>query len=252
MITKAITDRLANVDGQFGVDYINLGTDQEFSSKLSGLFRIRRRNAHGYCGMLPRHQRRRAEREQRIPPLSKDYKDDAEPSYGVLKYLHDGIEVTVSDLYNLTATVSDNMAFNVLTDILGIEKINQTFRALGYTDMRINRKINDRKKMTEGVQNYVSVREMAALFHRIYKGQLISEEVSENLLSLLKQHQRTSMIPYLQRNRSHCPSPGLRGYHHRRRHRSDRKPFILVMAAQDTDIRKAQTIMRIIIHRYVI
>ena len=87
---------------------------------------------------------------------------------------------------------------------------------------------------------------MAALFHRIYKGQLISEEVSENLLSLLKQHQRTSMIPYIFKET--VPIAHITGFD------EDiiidggivltEKPFILVMAAQDTDIRKAQTIMR--------
>ena len=30
MINTAITDRLANIDGKFGVDYINLNTGQEF------------------------------------------------------------------------------------------------------------------------------------------------------------------------------------------------------------------------------
>lgn len=247
MITKAITDRLANVDGQFGVDYINLGTDQEFFFGNCQVF-----SGSGAVMLMAIVECFRAisagelNENKGFRLCQKDYKDDAEPSYGVLKYLHDGIEVTVSDLYNLTATVSDNMAFNVLTDILGIEKINQTFRALGYTHMRINRKINDRKKMTEGVQNYVSVREMAALFHRIYKGQLISEEVSENLLSLLKQHQRTSMIPYIFKET--VPIAHITGFD------EDiiidggivltEKPFILVMAAQDTDIRKAQTIMR--------
>ena len=83
------------------------------------------------------------DRDSRFRLTHKDYEDTDDPSYGVLKYLHEGIELTVSDLYNLIATVSDNVAFNIRTDILGIEKINSTFRSLGYTEMKLNRKINE-------------------------------------------------------------------------------------------------------------
>ncbi len=185
-------------------------------------------------------------KENKFRLVHKDYEDTDDPSYGVLKYLHEGIELTVSDLYNLIATVSDNVAFNILTDILGIENINNTFRSLGYTEMRLNRKINDYDSMKKGIQNYISVKEIASIFNRIYSGRLISEHVSESLLTLLKQHQRTSMIPYVFKET--VPIAHMTGFD------EDviidggivltEKPFVLVMAAQDTDIRKAQTIMR--------
>ena len=55
--------------------------------------------------------------------LYRIHKDDwiqaDDPSYGVLRFLHDGVKLTISDLYNLMSTVSDKMAFNNLVDILG-------------------------------------------------------------------------------------------------------------------------------------
>ena len=42
-----------------------------------------------------------------------------DPSYGVLRFLHDGVKLTISDLYNLMSTVSDDLAANELVDILG-------------------------------------------------------------------------------------------------------------------------------------
>ena len=247
MINTAITDRLANIDGKFGVDYINLNTGQEFCFGNCQIF-----SGSGAIMLMTLIECFRAcesgelDRDSRFRLTHKNYEDTDNPSYGVLKYLHEGIELTVSDLYNLIATVSDNVAFNILTDILGIEKINSTFRSLGYTEMKLNRKINDYESMSRGIQNFVSIREIASIFHRMYLGRLISENVSESLLSLLKQHQRTSMIPYVFKET--VPVAHMTGFD------EDiiidggivltENPFVLVMAAQDTDIRKAQTIMR--------
>ena len=247
MLTTAITDRLTNIDGRFGADYINLKSDQEFFFGNCNIF-----SGSGAIMLMALVECLRAvstgelDEKKSFNLIHEDYKNEDEPSYGVLKYLHEGIELTVSDLYNLVATVSDNVAFNVLTDILGIDKINDTFHSLGYTDMCLNRKINDYEKMDEGIENYISIRETATVFHRIYKGQLISESVSNKLLSLLKQHQRTSMIPYIFKET--VPIAHITGFDENVIIDGGivltENPFILVMAAQDTDIRKAQTIMR--------
>ena len=87
---------------------------------------------------------------------------------------------------------------------------------------------------------------MAAIFYRIYRGQMISEEASRKMLSLLKQHQRTSMIPYIFKESvsvAHVTGfdediiidGGIILTQH---------PFILAMAVTDMDIRKAETLMR--------
>lgn len=247
MLTTAITDRLANIDGRFGAYYIDLKSDREYFFGNCDIF-----SGSGAIMIMTLVECFRAISTGELDPdrsfrlIHDDCKNEDEPSYGVLKYLHEGIELTVSDLYNLIATVSDNVAFNVLSDILGIEKINDTFHSLGYTGMCLNRKINDYEKMDEGVENYISIRETATIFHRIYKGQMISETVSSKLLSLLKQHQRTSMIPYIFKET--VPIAHITGFDENVIIDGGiiltENPFILVMAAQDTDIRKAQTTMR--------
>ena len=247
MLIEAVTDRLSNVDGRFGIDYIDLRNGKELFFGNTHIF-----PGSGAIMIMPLVECFRAMdageiSEKAVFPLKKaSFPKETDESYGVLRYMHEGIRITLSDLYNLVATVSDNMAFNMMVDILGIDRINLTFKSMGYGDMKLNRKINDYALMKKGVQNYISVKDMAAIFLRMYKGQLISEQVSGRLISLLKQHQRTNAIPYVFEENTSISH--ITGYD------EDiiidggivftEEPFILVMAAQDMDARKAQMVMR--------
>ena len=186
MIAGAINDRLSNIDGKFGVNYIDLTTGQEILCGNSTVF-----PASGGVMLMALVEYFRAMEagtlnENATTRFNRaDYPDAGTYSFGVLKYLHDGIEITMSDLCNLMITVSDNIAFNMLVDFLGLEQINTTLRSLGYQHMNLNRKIYDFEQMKKGVQNYISIREMASMFQRMYKGQLISEKASQRMIQLL-------------------------------------------------------------------
>lgn len=247
MITEAITDRLTNVNAKIGISYIDLMEDQEFFWGNQQVF-------HGSGAIMImalvecfKQIEAGVLSETDVYRIAKDSPLDAEfSSYGVLRYLRDGVELSVSDLYNLMSTVSDNMAFNKLVDILGMEEINRTFSELGYKDMHLNRKIDDEEQMKKGIQNFISIPELAAIFHRIFRGQMISKKASKKMLTLLKQHQRTSMIPYI--FKESVSVAHLTGFD------EDiimdggiiftERPFILAIAITDMDIRKAETLMR--------
>lgn len=247
MITKTIADRLAGLDGKIGISYIDLTQEKEMFFGNSRVFQ-----GSGAIMLMAlvecfKQIEEGKIRETDMYRIRKEtcMKDD-DPSYGVLRFLHDGVELSVADLCNLMSTVSDNMAFNKLVDILGRENIQKTFSALGYQDMKLNRKIDDEAAMQKGVQNYISIPEMASIFYKIYRGQLISEQTSSRMLSLMKQHQRTSMIPYI--FKESVSIAHVTGFD------EDiiidggiiftEDPFILVMAISDMDIRKAENLMR--------
>lgn len=247
MITKTIADRLAGLDGKIGISYIDLTQEKEMFFGNSKVFQ-----GSGAIMLMAlvecfKQIEEGKIRETDMYRIRKEtcMKDD-DPSYGVLRFLHDGVELSVADLCNLMSTVSDNMAFNKLVDILGRENIQNTFSALGYQDMKLNRKIDDEAAMQKGVQNYISIPEMASIFYKIYRGQLISEQTSSRMLSLMKQHQRTSMIPYI--FKESVSIAHVTGFD------EDiiidggiiftEDPFILVMAISDMDIRKAENLMR--------
>jgi beta-lactamase class A len=123
-------------------------------------------------------------------------KEECVPSCGALTYLHDGIQVTAMDLVTLMIIFSDNTATNVLIDFLGIEEINDTIRGLGFERTILQRKMFDLEKSQRGIQNYITAGEVGRLLKMMYEGNLISKKASEKMISIMKNQQLASKIPF--------------------------------------------------------
>ena len=123
-------------------------------------------------------------------------KEDQVPSCGALTYLHDGILVTGMDLVTLMIIFSDNTATNVLIDILGMEEINEIIRGLGFRQTLLQRKMYDMERSSRGIQNYITAYETGRLLKMMYDGILIDRQSSETMISILKNQQLCSKIPF--------------------------------------------------------
>lgn len=124
-------------------------------------------------------------------------RDDCVPSCGALTYMHDGLKVTVEDLYTLMIILSDNTATNVMIDILGFDSINDTILAYGFTKTRLNRKMFDKEKSDKGIQNYISAREVGELLTMMYEGRAVSPKASEEMLRILSCQRLNGKIPFI-------------------------------------------------------
>ncbi len=247
MILDKIKDRIGNFDGTIGICYIDLGTGESCSAGNCDVF-----PASGMVKLLilieafKRMEEGTADRLDRYVLSETDYPNTEEKSYGALEYLHVGTELTLEDLYKLNVAVSDNMAFNILLKMFSMEKVNSTLETYGLHKTRINRALLDDEKTAKGVKNYVSVREMANLFLRMEKGQLISGKASREMLNILRYHQKTSILPYYFSEYMEIAHQS--GYDEREIMDmgivySD-APFILCMAASGENTRDAESIMR--------
>lgn len=123
-------------------------------------------------------------------------KKDCVPSCGALTYLHDGICVTALDLVTLMIIFSDNTATNVLIELLGMDEINRYIKSLGFEKTCLNRKMYDTEKSSKGIQNYITASETGRLLTMMYRGELVSEEASRQMISILKNQQLCSKIPF--------------------------------------------------------
>lgn len=123
-------------------------------------------------------------------------KEDHVPSCGALTYLHDGIEVTVMDLVTLMIIFSDNSATNILIDLLGMDEINRLIRNFGFEKTVLQRKMFDLEKSGRGIQNYITASETGRLLKMMYQGRLVSRQASEHMLSIMKNQQLNSKIPF--------------------------------------------------------
>ncbi|HCD46221.1 MAG TPA: serine hydrolase [Lachnoclostridium sp.] len=123
-------------------------------------------------------------------------REDCVPSCGALTYLHDGILVTGMDLITLMIIFSDNTATNILIDILGMDEINETIWGLGFRQTLLQRKMYDMESSAQGIQNYITAYETGRLLKMMYDGILIDRQSSETMISILKNQQLCSKIPF--------------------------------------------------------
>lgn len=110
---------------------------------------------------------------------------------GVIQSLNEGLEMTAINFATLMIIVSDNVATNILIDYLGIDHINKTIQELGFKDTILHNKIDFEKYDKLGT---TTPRDYGRLFELIAKKELISEEVSNKMLDILKKQHYNSMI----------------------------------------------------------
>ena len=248
MMMNAIQDRIAGLEGNIGISFTNLQNGQRFFCGNCDIF-----PASGTVKLMTLIACFRAFEEHKLERNSIHIlnKRDImlppdEPCYGILQFLEEGLKLTLIDLCRLMIVIADNQACNILIDRLGVTYINQTFCELGYPQMRVNRKVFDYNKIQKGKDNTISIKEMATILERMYKGQIVSPAASAEMLQLMEQHQRTSILPYLFKENARIAHQtgfdmnaiidgGILYFE---------KPFVLVMAASQTDTRKAQAVMR--------
>lgn len=116
---------------------------------------------------------------------------------GVLRYLHAGTRLTMMDLLWLMIVVSDNTATNIVMDIIGIENVNRTLRAMGYADTRLSRKMYDWAAIERGLDNVCTAADIADLLVRIARGEAVGGEWDERALDMLSHQQETSRLGLL-------------------------------------------------------
>lgn len=169
------------------------------------------------------------------------HKKDCVPSCGALTYMHDGLQVTVEDLYTLMIILSDNTATNYMIDILGEEAINEGIRSLGFTATRLNRRMYDEEKSARGIQNYITAAEVGELLTRMARGTLVSEAASADMVRILADQRLNGKIPfYIHAIPNHARIAHKTGEDTKITHDVGviftRRPFVVAFCGNETDV----------------
>lgn len=102
--------------------------------------------------------------------------------------------VTVADAALLVGAVSDNLATNALLHLCGLEEVRAVAPALGYRDTSLHDYIrNERTPDLPWTPSYGTGAELADLMRRLGAGDVISPEVSAQVLTWLAADTDTSM-----------------------------------------------------------
>ena len=116
---------------------------------------------------------------------------------GVLKTYSHRSRIAYRDLLQLMMIYSDNTATNIFINELGMAAINQRMQTLGLTKSRLNRVMMDTLATRQGRENYVTAREMNTLLLKIYRNEVATPALCEQMLAILRQNEDTLTIPRL-------------------------------------------------------
>lgn len=172
--------------------------------------------------------------------------EDKLPGCGVLRHLQEGLEITLLDACRLMIIFSDNTATNLLIKLLGMENINDMIGNMGLQRTRLNRLLFDEAAEKQGKQNYFTPREMGVLLEGLYERRIVSPEASAAMLDILSRQQMNHKLPYLIPGGvviAHKTGED-QGTTHDVALFLTEDPFILCFAANGTDVKKTEAVMR--------
>jgi beta-lactamase class A len=114
---------------------------------------------------------------------------------GVLKDMPAGTAFSVERLIGLMIYDSDNTATNIVTNLVGIDYLNNAFKGFGLKNTELSRKIADYRLRDKGIENYTTAEDMALLLEKIYRRELGNKNVSDQCIRILKLTRMNDRIP---------------------------------------------------------
>jgi len=120
---------------------------------------------------------------------------------GVLVHMTPGVEMTVRDAATIMIIISDNVATNMMIDLVGLDRINETMRSLGLPNTHIFQRLGDPKAGLDARKMNVSTAcEMSRLLELIARHQAVSPEASEDMLRIMRRqdyrHELSRNLPW--------------------------------------------------------
>ncbi|MDR1731294.1 MAG: class A beta-lactamase-related serine hydrolase [Synergistaceae bacterium] len=115
---------------------------------------------------------------------------------GILREMHEGMELTYFDILSLMIIISDDTATNILIDLLGMDNINATMRSLGLKNTFIRRVMMDYDKVRAGIDNETTAGDMDALLMlMVTENERMKPEYRQQMLTVLSKQQINTAIP---------------------------------------------------------
>ncbi|MFJ7951744.1 serine hydrolase [Lysinibacillus sp. NPDC096418] len=106
--------------------------------------------------------------------------------------------ITIYELLVWMIVTSDNTATNVLIDLIGMDTLNKYFRQIGLKQTKIQRKMMDFERLAKSFDNMTTARDMAHIFTRIYRTELLTPSFSSLVIEILsRQRVYDSLKRYL-------------------------------------------------------
>ena len=116
---------------------------------------------------------------------------------GVLAYLDQDYAPSLKTLAFLMITLSDNTATNEIMDMIGIERFNEFWKAQGYANISLGRKMLDFEAIKLGRNNYMCAGEAGRLLSSIARGECGHCDDCETIIDFMAHQQCINKLPSL-------------------------------------------------------
>jgi len=191
-LQQRVKNEISQFTGEAGIAIKDLQTRWEFSYEKAKLFpsaSLAKIPLMAACFLAADHGRIKLDRNIALK-LS-----DKLTGSGVLKDMPAGTTFSVERLIGLMIYDSDNTATNIVTNLVGIDYLNKTFKSFGLKNTDLSRKIADYRSRDKGIENYTTAEDLALLLDKIYQRKLGNKNVSNQCISMLKLTRMNDRIP---------------------------------------------------------
>lgn len=118
---------------------------------------------------------------------------DQRPGSGILQFFSTPHQLTVGDVATLMIIMSDNSATNFIIDKVGIRNVNARMDSLGLKNTRLHAKVFlgtsttiDTAATRKWGFGVTSPSDIAEILTRLYRGQIVSDSASKQMVGILK------------------------------------------------------------------
>jgi beta-lactamase class A len=106
-----------------------------------------------------------------------------------------GKTMKIGDLARHMIVTSSNLATNLLVDVVGLERIQQTLAALGVDGVDLRRGVEDERAYEEGIINRVTAGGLVQVLRLIEEKKALSPDLCDAMLDILHAQEFRSGIP---------------------------------------------------------
>ena len=191
-LQQRIKNEISQFKGETGIAIIDLETGWEFSYEKAKLFpsaSLAKIPLMAACFLAADQGRIKLGRNIALKSA------DKLTGSGVLKDMPAGSIFSVERLIGLMIYDSDNTATSIITDLAGIDYLNNAFKGFGLKNTDLSRKIADYQSRDNGIENYTTAEDMALLLEKIYRRKLGNTYVSQQCIRILKLTRMNDRIP---------------------------------------------------------
>ncbi|MFZ6000817.1 MAG: serine hydrolase [Bacteroidota bacterium] len=110
-------------------------------------------------------------------------------------YQHLGEKRTLYSLVYDMIIQSSNLATNIVIERVGADRVTQTLRSIGASNIKVLRGVEDSKAYQAGLNNEVTAFDLMLLFEKIGREEMVSPEASQAMIKILLDQKYNDIIP---------------------------------------------------------